>query len=505
MIKFHTRFHIILQIKFLLSIYANMTKCSAFRFLLLSIFFLVSLTGCFRAAYDPFYITPDCPTDAWNPCPDNNNPIPPYYLLWSCDAYIEKECFPQEPLHLTQLVDLAIKNSNELRETWADTRTAAAQYGQSLAPYFPEITLEGYYEAIREGSFFGGGAIFIDKFMEWGPYVSISWLLFDSGTTAAQSESYRQMVWSANWSHNQEIQNVLQTTITDYYTYIASREQVVASEANLADAATTLDMTIVKHEFGISDYTDELQAETQVAKMELELLTSEQDMFDFKTALIADLGLPANTPVQVADPLEKIDLEKKLPPLDCFVSEAYIYRPDLFASYAQVLSNLANVEAARRQQWVQLQMNGTYGDSFFQNGQSDKYNYSLLFELSLPLFKGFDYLNQVRQAKAELSKSQAQMRQLEIQIIQEVTTYYQNFVIATEKVKVNRYYVEVATASFQASLKKYQAGTIDYTTVVNTLTQLADARYSLAVSKKDWYTSLTDLAYSTGTLSKPCS
>lgn len=470
-------------------------------------FLLISLSGCWRDAANPYILTPPGPTKNWQTTPFQVE-IPPWYLLTSCPVYKDKEQSEGCCLGLSKLVETALINSNQLQKSWADTHIAAAKYGESLAPLFPEIDAQYYYEAIRQGTFFQSSGIFsflqsgvfINQWQQFGPYASVSWLVWDTNATWDRSEAVRQLLFTANWMHNREIQTVIENTTVDYYTYIGYKEQTVAADANLNDAETLLDSTVAKHKLGIADISDEMQAETQVAKRELDLLMSLEQMEDAKATLIADLGIPANTRLCIEDPEKQVDLELMLPPIDSFIAEAYMYRPDLYAAFAKVTSALFAVKAAKEVQWFQLNLNGTVGRTNFQNGQSDKYDYDLQLTLALPLFKGFAYLNLIREAKAELARTKAEMRQLEVDIMQQVTTNYQNLEISTEMVKVALYYVKAAEIAYKAVLAKYRAGTVDVVTVVNSLTELADARNALAQSRKDWYTSLTDLSYSTGTL-----
>jgi outer membrane protein len=470
---------------------------------------LLCLTSCWRDASNPCYLTPVGPTKNWRSAPGQVE-IPPWYLLTSCPVYQNKEAYASCCMSLSQLVELALTNSNLLKESFAETHFAAAHYGESLAPLFPEINAQYYFEMVREGSFFESSGIFnflqsgvfVNQFKQFGPYASLSWLVFDQNATWERSEAMRQLLFRANWMHNRQIQTVIEQTTVDYYTYIGNKELLIAAEANLFDAETLLDSTLAKHKYGIADLSDELQAEAQVSRREVDLLISMEQMEDAKTQLVADLGIPANTDLCIEDPEKQIDLELSLPPIDDYIAEAYMYRPDLYAAFSKMCAAVWSVKAARDDQWFQLNLNGTYGRTNFQNGQSDIYDYTLQMTLSLPLFKGFAYLNRIREAKAELARTKAEMRQLEVDLMKEVTTYYQNLEISTEMVKVNLYYVKVAELAYKATLGKYRAGTVDYVTTVNSLTELADARNSLAQSKKDWYISLTDLAYSTGTLCK---
>lgn len=470
---------------------------------------LFCLTGCWRDAFNPNYLTPLKPTRKWQEGASLSE-IPPWYLLTSCPAYEQKEASTGCCMGLSALVELALKNSNQLKESFADTRIAAAKYGESLSPLFPQIEAQYFYEMVRDGTFFSASGIFsflqsgvfVNQWKEWGPYASLSWLVWDCNATWDRSEAMRQLLFTANWTHNREIQTVIDQTTIDYYTYIGYKEQTIAAEANLKDAKTVLDSTLTKQKFGIADLSDVLQAQAQVARRELDLLMSVEQMADAKTKLIADLGIPANTALCILDPEKQVDLEIKLPPIDSYIGEAYMYRPDLYAAFSKMCAAVWELKAVKMSQWFQLNLNGTYGRVNFQNGMSDIYDYNLQMTLSLPLFQGFEYLNKIRQAKAELCRTQASMRQLEVNLMEEITTSYQDLEISTEMVKVSMKYVEVASAAYQATLAKYRAGTVDYVTVVNSLTELADARNALAQSRKDWYTSLTDLAYSTGTLCK---
>ena len=470
---------------------------------------LFFLTSCWRDASNPYYLTPRCPTNKWQPSPVPIE-IPPWYLLTSCPAYQQKDKYAGCKMGLCQLIELSLINSNKLKESWGETHAAAARYGESLSPLFPEINAQFYFNMLRQGSFFQNTGVFnfiqsgvyVNQYQEWGPYASLSWLVWDSNATWDKSEAFRQLLFTANWAHDREFQTVIENTAIDYYTFIGYKEQTVAAMANLKDAETVLDSTLAKLKQGIADVSDQMQAEAQVAKRQLDLLIAIENLEDSLAKLVSDLGIPANTDICIQDPEKKIDLSIELPPIDSYIGEAYMYRPDLYAAFTKMCAAVWAVKAAKDNQWFKLNLNGTYGRTMFQNGQNDVYDYDLQMTLTLPLFKGYAYLNEIRLAKAELVKSQAEMRQLEVDLMQQVTTDYQNLELSTQKVKVSLHYVDVADKAYKATLAKYKVGTVDYVTVVNSLTELADARNSLAQSRKDWYTSVTDLAYSTGTLNK---
>lgn len=466
---------------------------------------LLLFTSCnFRAAINPISYTPACSDCSWTPKECDKPPIPDCLLMESADC---KECPDSEiegPLNLVSLLDIALARSPLTRETWAKSRISASRYGTVQTDFYPKVDFEAYWEALKEPSLFQGSNLFIRQFQDYGPLLNISYLVLDFGTTRAISTAFYRQLVASNWLHNREVQTVIETVTIDYYNLIADQQKVIASEANLNDANTTLAATETKHDSGISDITDVYTAQTQVAKEMIQLLTDEQSEVDARATLLADAGLPSNLCVEIETFSEEIDENAFLQTIDHYICLAYELRPDLQAAYAQVLGDESFVKAAQRNQLPKINFDGTFGQINFNGNVRSQYDYATKFTLTYPLFHGWYYTNQIREAKARLELSKAQLRDVEVQMVKEVVTSYQDFAFATQIVAVNKEYVELAAKTFVANLSEYKVGTVDITTLVNSQTQLADARYSLADARKNWYNALTQLTYATGVVTRPC-
>lgn len=468
------------------------------------IFLTLILAGCcFREpAADPERYAAPSACCSWERC--HEEPLDKCLLMESADC---EEC-PQSgvegSLDLAGLLDTALKRSPSTRETWATARFAAARWGSSRARLYPELEFDAFWQALREPNFFGQNQIFIDEFREFGPYLNLSYLLFDFGTVRSYSQFFYQSLQEANWSHNREIQDVIKTVTIDYYTLIADREKVTAGEANLRDAETTLEATRAKHRFGISDITDVFTAETQVARERIVLLSDEQSAADAKATLLADAGLPANTCTEITGIEETIGERELLESVNHFVCAAYDARPDLRAAYARVVGFEHLVDAAEKNQLPKVNFQGNIGESRFNGSDRAFSAYSAQLSFTYPLFAGWRYMNEIREAKALLERSKAHLRQTEVDMVKEVVQSYQDFNYATEIVIVSKEYVALAEKTFNARLSEYKTGTVDITTVVNSQTSLANARYSLADARKNWFDSLAQLMFATGVVTKPC-
>src|SRR5580692_8620339 len=92
---------------------------------------ILACAGCYpnRAVIDPWSYAPLSPSKSWVP-PKNVKPMP---------LSDEPPDLPgqEEPYSLGELIDIALRNNQQTKITWAQARSAAASYGQSQSQFFP--------------------------------------------------------------------------------------------------------------------------------------------------------------------------------------------------------------------------------------------------------------------------------------------------------------------------------------------------------------------------------
>ncbi|MCB1148683.1 MAG: TolC family protein [Chlamydiia bacterium] len=449
------------------------------------------LASCdWRAAAHPERYAPRCYNCSWEggSCVDEPNPC-----LFS-EPVVE-----QKSLNLTELLEVALQRNPKTMQTWAEARIAAANYGLSQQNFYPQVNANAFWQALREPGFFGSGAVAVNEFREYAPYLSLNYLLLDFGTTRWQADAFRQQLIGANLSFNRSIQTLIKTVSMDYYAYVGQTAQVEASEANVRDAKTTLEATEAKHRAGVSDLTDVLYAKTQVAKQTSQLVANQKTLVDDLTILIKDMGLPASSMLNISTDQGAIDEKELLTGIDHYLCLAYTSRPDLKAAYARMQAQHSNIMAARMDAMPKVTFDGLYGTLIFNEGINDGANYSAQFSVVFPLFSGYFYENQIKKARAQLELASATFKETELEMVQQVVASYHDLHYSYQEVAVNREYVEFAEGTYKAALAQYKAGTTDITQLVNVQTDLADARYALAAAKQSWFDSLAQLIYALGT------
>jgi outer membrane protein len=481
------------------------------RLILLAILF----AGCARDARDPYELAPSTPYASWTPMKGN--------LLVSskyCKTVVPPS-FGTAELSLAELLDIALQNNPSTKQTWAMARAAAAEYGVSLSPFFPNVQFSSFYFRQRAGfpqtgvptatpgnptTIAPGGisttnTIAESYFTEGGPDVILSYTLFDFGQRTAASLAAREALYYADLTHNQQIQTVLQTVMSDYYNYLYQLAVLKADQANLENAEMALDAANEKFGLGLAALGDVAQERTQFLQSKINLTSQKQTVENAFAQLAVDLGLPANVSFKVQPLPDQISAEPLLKDVDTLVQEAQQQRQDFLAAQSNYKSKEASLLQAKRAVLPVLNSQLSTGRYWFNGGLVEPENHwTAVLSLSFPIFSGYYYRNQIKNAEANVELSKAQLMQTELTLIQNVTTAHMGVKTAAQNLTDSEEYLKAAELEFNIALTSYKAGTMTILDVLQAQSSLADARSKKANAQKEWFLSLANIAYATGSL-----
>lgn len=265
-----------------------------------------------------------------------------------------------DPITLAELVDIALRTNPSTKLTWAKARAAAALWGQAQSADFPLLT--GTYSVDRSrasstttsgtigsGTSSSGPMITSQNSMTWGPELQLTYTLLDFGLTSANVRAAKEALISADFTHNYQVQTVLQQVASDYYNYLSQKQQLKAQEADLDTALATEQAVKMGVEAGVKDVSDLLQAQTTVLQARINLTNQKQNVINARATLLTDVGLGAQTQIQVADEIEIPALEIMEKNVSEILAAALSKRADLLAAEASLCSQQARVDASWRQ------------------------------------------------------------------------------------------------------------------------------------------------------------
>ncbi len=452
------------------------------------------LTGCVRDISHPFDLAPSTSYSSWSP-KQGSQLISSRY----CKTLLPPS-FESANLSLAELIDIALQNNPTTRQTWAQARSAAASYTQSLSDFLPNLSFQGSYLRQKYDNLSQATANDF-YFTQAGPNVNLTYTLFDFGQRTSAATSMREALYFADLSHNQQVQIIMQAVMDDYYNYLYALAVLKSDEADLQNAQSSLDAANERFALGLAALGDVAQARTQYLQSKIILTTQKQTVVDTYAQLCVDLGLPANTAFKVAPLPEKVIADVLLEDVNTLVAQAQAQRQDFLATQANIRSKDALVTNAKRADWPVIASSFNIGHYEFQKGLAEKnFHWSGELSVSIPLFAGFFYQNGVRIAEANLEQAKAQMLQTELGVIQNVTTAHMEIKTAAQNLTDTEEYLKAAELEFNIALSTYKAGTATILNLLSAQSFLSDARSKKAGAQRDWFTALASLGFATGSL-----
>ncbi|MDX8431768.1 MAG: TolC family protein [Candidatus Algichlamydia australiensis] len=464
------------------------------RHLVVTILLLFICTGCidFKGAADPFSYTPRTSHTVWRP---PNEPQVLDGCLQEDFEFLENV----EPLSLGEVLDLGLLNSPTTKATWARARMSAAEYGQTLQPDFLQIQGDASYTRQRNAIFVLGQREVIFQTVGTGD-LNFNYIFLDFGQTRYSSLAALESLYNADWLHNRAIQAVIQRLMVDYYDYLYQQERLIAAEADVNNAQTTLDAVMAKLVNGMADISDKVQAVTSLKQTQLALVEQRQKLHNSYTKLMADMGVPANLDVKF------IRFPKKIThfepgKLNELILTALKHRPDLQAAESDVKAGEDAVTAAKRLFFPVIDGAADIGRAYFDMNRNDGYHWKVAASLNLPLFQGFYIANTVRLAESALDEAKARFEERKLNVLQDVVNFRDDVLLANEATTYAYEFLLAAEEEYRVLLDKYKVGTTTIVDVIKAQTDVADAQARNAEAQRDWYVSIADLAYGTGMLS----
>jgi outer membrane protein len=465
------------------------------------IFFGVSLcmSGCDHPLpeINPYFYAPKSSSNRWTP---SREQIAKEAKVPEIDNYLLPN--KERAVSLAELINVALANNPNTSIAWYQARSAAAAYGISRADYYPSVNFTADVTTYSQSLVLQGSSPVTQTFTTAGPTATLNYVLFDFGMRSAQAEEMLQTLENANFTFNEMLQQIMQQVADDYYGYMYQYANLEAQFANLNDAKITLDAAMQRLEQGVANLSEMLQARTQFLQRQVDVASQEGVVKNSFVQLLSALGLPSDVTFQIgsfpSDPrLERFSLNSE--ELLAMAKEA---RPSIAAARANVLTSQAALDYARAAPLPVFNAMGSVGNRWYATGQWDKGDYVGQINVQFPLFAGFMYRNQIREAEQNLKTAIFSLQSEELQVSEQVMTYYNDFTVAQKEVKYTRLYLESAEEEFQVVLSNYEMGVNTILDVLSAQASLADARAKFISAKRDLYVAMVNVSFAVGKLTK---
>jgi outer membrane protein len=415
----------------------------------------------------------------------------------------------QLPSSLTLLdaVERALCRNPQTRQAWANVKVQAAAVGVSRAAYLPSLNAGGSWSKTDNRTTYPDfpQADSSLKTHSSDVNLNLSWVLYDFGLRAANLENARQLLNSASATQDDTLQTVFLNTVQAFYQAQAAQAMLTATIDAEQAAERSFKASEAKHAAGAGTLADKLQAQTSYAQASLKRAQAAGDLQSALGSLAIAMGWRPNTPLTLADLNQQVaDAPLFQQSVDDLIADAARTHPKILAAQAQLKSAQAQVDAARAEGRPTLSLfaTGDRNDTPINQVSSKQTiaSRSIGLQISIPLFDGFSRKYKVRGAQAQAESKQADLENVEQQVMLEVWKSDQALRTETENLHTTDILLHSARQSFEVAQGRYKAGVGNILELLKAQSDLASAQQQRILALSNWQTARLRLAASLGQL-----
>ena len=399
---------------------------------------------------------------------------------------------PQElvgrELGLDEAVNIGLENAPLIVARIGDYIASQQRVNQALAPLLPQLSASGNYGRLHSISSVTGAAFTSDF---GSASVTASQLLFDFGRTWAAKDVAKSSAVALKEVLESQKLDISQLVKTQYFTLLLSKRLVQVNLAALDRAEVNLRSAQGFFQVGTQPKSFVTRAEVDVANARVNVIRAQNAVNLARVALNAAMGIAVNAPTEVKDLLSYTQFPLNR---DELLAEAMRNRPEYRQVKAQAEASDAFVRQTFRDFFPNLFGSGTYGVTGVTGGSAiratsgfigsgTEWNVGLT--LSWSIFDGGGKIARYKEAKANLEAARARVRDIELQVWQNVEQSYLNLGEAEERIGAAQKAVESADENYQLARGRFDAG-------VANIIELTDAQLALTQAQSDEAQALSD-------------
>jgi NodT family efflux transporter outer membrane factor (OMF) lipoprotein len=396
--------------------------------------------------------------------------------------------FRQSP-ELNALIERALAHSPTLAAARATLRNANETTAAERGSFFPSIS--GTYEGERSqstGAQFGEPAFGTSLYTLNTASVSVSYTLDAFGGIRRQVEALSAQAEYQRFALEASYLTLTANIVTGAVNEASLRAQIAATEDIARAQAAQLGITQRRLAVGGASRSDVLQQQATLQSTLASLPTLRTQLAQARNQLAAYSG---SLPADYDD--AAIDLDALTLPVDLPVSVPSKFveqRPDVREYAAELHEATAQIGVATANMLPQLTLTGSYGGAagqFSQLFDPGAVVWSLVGQVTQPIFKGGTLLHQRRAAIAAAQAAEANYRATVITAFQDVSNTLYALQGDADALAAETTAERTAAESLKLVEVQYKSGAASYLTVLTTQQSYQNAAIALVKARAQRY------------------
>lgn len=324
--------------------------------------------------------------------------------------------------------------------------------------------------------------------------------LYTGGRVGLGENIARQGVEVARWGTEVARLTVAQAARSASYAVLRSVQLAGVAAAQVTALAEHVRNTEVLEDAGVVPHFDVVQARTELARAQEQLIVAQTAIEQIKAQLRRLLALPQEVPLQIVDAPPPVLPAGELPEL---IDLAQDCRPEVqTAATAMRIAELSR-RLAGRSRAASVALTGSYSRQTVGGLGGDDYSWQVGVVAEKPILDGGHQRGQITSADAQLEQAELELQQTQEQVALEVVQAWLAVQEADERiVTANQGLVEARERRRMAQLR-YREGLAAGIEVIDADTALAAAEASLVNAEYDRQLAVTQLRTAIGIMIVP--
>ena len=293
------------------------------------------------------------------------------------------------------------------------------------------------------------------------------------------------------YTYLDNLSNLMLTAVNDYMDAYVTKRLLDVRKKALKRTGYYREKIDEMLKLGSASRADLLKAEVSWYQAQIDLERARKAYREALLTLKYLLKIDTSDSLELTAPIP----ETKALPLDTLKSIAYRERPDIKALHEKLVSLRIELASNLSSYLPSINFSGNYGytgsdipETKDEWDAGDSYSFTL--SLSLPLFSGFNRVNNTIIKKLQIQMAEFELEKKKNQIDIEVEDAYYSLKEAEKMLKLARKNLELAKESSEASRLRYELGEASIIELLSGEEDLLNAEYSYESAVKDYIVSI---------------
>ena len=414
-------------------------------------------------------------------------------------------------LNLNDLLEIAFQYNRTIEIVRQKVVQSQGQLTQATSGYLPRLSVLGrYFYTERQDSAVssGGGTgdpvfdeVETDDILHGA--ANLSQLIYDFGKTTGAINVGKSNLAAEEANLARQLQDVVFQVKKAYYNVLEKMRLIDVAKQSVDSFEQHLGRANVYYKAGVRTKIDVINAEVELSGARLSLLRAEYNLKLARVALEQVLGNKPNNGkyVLASDEVELDNVLDSMPPvpvtLENSIIDALEERLDIIQLKNIVEASEANLKRAKGNYWPALVADAKYNDYDTTLSLYKDY-WEVGVGLTWELFSGFETKGAVAEATGRYRENVAQLQDLELVVVSEVTDSFLKTEENRESVEIALQTLELAKENVQLAEKRYESGAYDVIEFNDAQLSLTRTQSELVVAYYGYLTAFAGVEFATG-------